>query len=86
MKKIVIVAFIMACLILLCSCGNMSIGLGSFTFTTVHVQYGNECKDFTVEKWHNDDMGIEVLTKEAGAMFLSEGTYILFENECELCK
>lgn len=87
MKKLIFMFIVIVTLcITLCSCGNMSVGLGNFTFRTVHVHAGEHTKDFTIEKWHNDNMGIEVLTKEGGAMFLSEGTYILFENECELCK
>jgi hypothetical protein len=30
-------------------------------------------------------MGIEVQTKEYGALYFSEGTYILVENKCPIC-
>jgi hypothetical protein len=38
-------------------------------------------------KWYESSTGIEVLTKEAGSMYLSEGTYILLEGDkgCPFC-
>lgn len=90
MKKLIFTFLVIITLcITLCSCGNgnRSVVMTDVTYNTVHVHSGEYTKDFTVEKWSSKSYtGIEVLTKEAGTIYLSEGTYILFENECELCK
>ena len=66
----------------LTGCGNMSMGIGNYNFQKIHVN--NQC--FTVEKWYDDETGIEVTTKEAGAMYLSEGSgYILIQENCPWC-
>lgn len=65
-------------------CGNKSYGMGNYNFTKVHI-FSNEgdvcCK---VEKWYDAEMGIEVKT-DRGALFLSEGTYMLIESYCPIC-
>ena len=56
------------------SCGNQSLGMGNYSFTHIHA---------TVKSWHDNEQGIEVDTEEYGAIYCSEGTYILFEdNTC----
>ena len=72
----------------LTSCGNMSRGLGNYTFK--HIHFGRNGIDYsaTVEKWYDtENPGLEVKTEEYGALFLSEGTYELFEseNKCPYC-
>lgn len=86
MKKAFVL--VLVCALALCTlagCGNMSVGFGNFTFQKVHVStyYYDGC--FTIEKWHDAATGIEVSTKEAGSMFLSEGTYMLIEKDCPFC-
>lgn len=88
MKKIV--CLLLTIIIMMCclaSCGNQSLGLGNFTFEHIHFSdaIGGHCA--TIEKWHDNSEGIEVKTKEFGSMYLSEGSYILFEDgmHCPYC-
>ena len=67
------------------SCGNMNLGFGNFTFNGVHIETYHNTACYKVETWNNAETGIEVKTKEVGTLFLSEGTYILYENECPIC-
>lgn len=71
----------------LTGCGNMSIGYGNFTFEKVHVDTHHYSGCLTIEKWYDNESGIEVKTKEAGSMYLAEGTYILIGGEqgCPIC-
>lgn len=90
MKKIItsILAILMVILLLtvVTGCGNHSLGFGNYNFKRIHIftHDGND-QCLTVEKWYEDDVGIEVKTKECGALWLSEGTYMLCENECPIC-
>lgn len=65
-----------------------NIGFEDYSFYHVHIsdQINSTCA--TVSKWYDDGEGIEVNTKEYGSMFLSEGTYQLFESaeKCPYCK
>ena len=72
--------------IMLVGCGNMSIGLGNYTFDKIHVDTHNYNGCFTIEKWYDSENGIEVKTKEADSMYLAEGMYMLIEDECPFCK
>lgn len=86
MKKIIcLVVAVVLMLTMLVGCGNMSIGPGNFTFKKVHVDtyHQNEC--FTIEKWYDNENGIEVKTKEAGSMYLAEGMYMMIEDKCPFC-
>lgn len=86
MKKIIcLVVAIVFMLTMLVGCGNMSIGPGNFSFKKVHVDTHHQNKCFTIQSWRDDERGIEVNTKEAGSMFLSEGVYMLIEDECPFC-
>jgi hypothetical protein len=73
--------------LLLTGCGNADLTLGSFEFHQIHIQmYGGEPVHLEVEKWKDDDGGIEVLTKNHGALIIGDGTYILYnQEECPLC-
>ena len=85
MKKIIAIVIVLALtLTLLCSC-NVGLGMGNYSFKHIHIG-GDNGYCATVETWYNDDRGIEVKTKEYGAIWCSEGTYILFEtNICPFC-
>lgn len=87
MKKII--ALLLTTIIfvfMLSSCGNMGLGPGKFTFKKVHITtYSGEDRCCTIEKWYDNEEGIEVKTKEYGALFLSEGTYILCADKCPIC-
>lgn len=88
MKKILIMICTLSVLVtMLCGC-NMAIGVGKLSFKKVHVDTYHYSGCFTVEKWHDNETGIEVKTKEAGSMFLSEGTYFLLDGSktCPFCE
>ena len=71
----------------LSACGNESWGIGNYTFTHVHIVGATEGHCATVESWHDNELGIELHTKEFGDMYCSEGTYFLFESgkQCPFC-
>ena len=91
MKKRTIIAICSLILVLLfiptgCTgCGNMSMGLGNYEFKKVHINMGNEHACVEIEKWYDDERGVEVKIKDGDALFLSEGTYILIEETCPIC-
>ena len=86
-KKIIVMIITIAMLaIMLVGCGNMSIGLGNYTFDKIHVDTHNYNGCFTIEKWYDSSSGIEVKTKEVGSMYLAEGMYMLIEDECPFCE
>lgn len=89
-KRKVLVIVLALCMALwmcvLTGCGNQSLGFGNFTFKHVHFSDAVEGRCATIEKWYDNEQGIEVKTKEYGSMFLSEGSYILFESDdCPFC-
>ena len=87
MKKIItMIMVVVMSIAMFTGCGNMSMGPGNFTFKKIHVDTHNYNGCFTIKKWHDSERGIEVKTKEAGSMFLAEGTYILIEDECPFCE
>lgn len=78
------------CTATLASCGNMSIGLGSYTYKGIHLylhspQYAGI--DREVMKWYEADTGIEVEIKGYGHVFISEGNYMLIPDveSCPIC-
>jgi hypothetical protein len=90
MKKllaILLAALLLTAMIALTGCGNMAVGIGYFEYQRIHVDMYHYSGCLTVEKWHNNETGIEVKTQEAGSLFLSEGTYILLEGDrdCPFC-
>lgn len=85
MKKIIAIGMVLILIGALCACANMSMGIGSFEFNKVHVDTYNYSGCFTVMKWYDSETGVEVKTKEAGSMFLSEGTYFLISDDCPFC-
>lgn len=82
-KKMCLFLTIFLLLITVSACGNESWGFGNYTFKHIHCTTTNEC--YTIIKWHDNEMGIEVLTEEYGSMYFSEGTYILLEDKCPVC-
>lgn len=86
MKKFILVIAVLVLALGLVSC-NKSIGIGSYTFKHIHFSDAVNGKCATVEKWYENETGIEVKTAEYGPMFLSEGTYILISNgnNCPYC-
>ena len=68
-------------------CGNENWGFGNYNFTHVHISDHAEGYCATVNSWHDNERGVELHTKEFGNIYLSEGTYILFEcgRDCPFC-
>ena len=86
MKKIIVTIIAIAMMVtMLAGCGNMSMGMGNFTFRKIHVDTHNYSGCFTVLKWYDNASGIEVQTREAGYMYLAEGMYMLIEDDCPFC-
>lgn len=86
-KMIMVLMALMIAVAGLTGCGNQSWGLGNFTFT--HVHFSDNVKGYcaTVDKWYDNENGIEVKTAEYGSMFLSEGSYILLDGAaCPFCE
>lgn len=87
MKKIITMIVMTALMVsVLSGCGNMSPGFGNFQFSNIHFQIHDKCADAYVEKWYDYAEGVEVLTREYGSLFLSEGTYIMYNGVCPLCE
>lgn len=85
MKYIKIICLVLVLLMILTGC-NLGMGPGSFTFNRVHIcDFSGSCADATIIKWYDNGEGIEIKTKEYGSLFLSEGTYILFNDVCPIC-
>lgn len=85
MRKIItIVTIIIITILMLTSC-NVNVGPGTYTFTDVHISDGVNSGHAHIKSWKNDNVGIEVNTEEYGSLFLSEGTYILYNGKCPIC-
>lgn len=86
MKKIIIIVITIIFMICLTGCGNKDYGRGSNTFRRVHIfTHNGQDKCLEIQSWHDNEIGIEVHTKVYGALYLSEGTYMLCESECPIC-
>jgi hypothetical protein len=87
MKKFIVMIIGVVVMAAMLSGCNKAIGPGNYSFKKVHIDTPHYSGCLTIEKWHDDERGIEVKTKEAGAIFLSEGTYILLDGDkgCPLC-
>ena len=86
MKKILFGLLAIAALSLT-GCGNHDVSFGSYSFHYVHVQmYGSEPTHFKVNKWQNDDGGIELSIEGHGRILLGDGTYMMYDQEtCPIC-
>lgn len=87
MKKFVAVIVIMVmCITLLAGC-NENWGFGNYNWKHVHFSDAVEGHCATISSWHDNTTGIELHTVECGSIFLSEGSYILFESAagCPYC-
>ena len=88
MKKLfaIILSLVMV-VTMFAGCGNMSLGLGNYSYKKIHIDTHHYSGCLTVEKWYDAESGVEVMTKEAGSVFASEGTYILIggNKDCPFC-
>ena len=87
MRKFIAIILAMVLALSLSACGNESWGVGNYTFTHVHISDAVEGHCATVNSWHDNESGIELHTKEFGNIYLSEGTYMLFNDgsDCPFC-
>jgi hypothetical protein len=88
MKKLLCILMIMLMTVSLCACGNENWGVGNYEYRHVHIGDGAVGYCAEVESWHDNEMGVELHTKEFGDIYCSEGTYFLFESgdNCPFCK
>ena len=88
MKKIFTLILVLVLSLSLCACGNENWGFGNYNWKHIHFSDAVEGHCATISSWHDNTAGIEVHTVERGSMFLSEGSYMLFENEiyCPYCQ
>lgn len=87
MKKIVCILLVCLMVLGLTACGNENWGFGNYNFTHVHVSDSVDGYCATIKSWHDNGRGIELHTEEFGNVYLSEGTYMLFEygQNCPFC-
>ena len=88
MKRIIAAIMILIIMsITLCACGNENWGFGNYNWKHVHFSDAVEGHCATISSWHDNTYGIEIHTVECDSMFLSEGSYILFESgsDCPFC-
>lgn len=90
MKILKIVGCLLLILIILSTfagCGsNMSLGIGNYEYNKIHVDTYHYSGCLEVDKWYDNTTGVEVKLDNGQAIFLSEGTYSLIEDECPFCK
>lgn len=85
MKKLVAIVLI-TILAAACFTGcTEGLGPGKFNFKGVHIITSDGDACLAITKWYESEVGIEVKTKDCGALWLSEGTYILYEDTCPIC-
>lgn len=87
MKKLVCILLAALMLVCLTACSNENWGFGNYNWTHIHFSDAVEGHCATIKSWHNYEIGIQVHTIEYGFMFLSEGSYIIFESgaQCPYC-
>ena len=88
MKKLIVIILVLTMVLALSACGNVGFGYGNLSFKHIHFTdaVGGYCA--TIEKWYESEgSGIEIKTTEYGAIWCSEGTYIMFESgeKCPYC-
>lgn len=89
MKKLLVLMIVVVLLTCMCSCGNKAfLDPGNFSFKHVHVSDNIEGHCFNIDKWWDNESGIEVRREDNGeGVFCSEGTYQLYESSssCPYC-
>lgn len=85
-RMIIFLVAVFALTLALTGCGNANLGVGNYTFTHCHYSDGVEGQCVTVESWHDNELGCEIHTP-TGGIYLSEGTYQLYESNrvCPYC-
>ena len=87
MKKLICLLLVIIMLCALTACGNRAMGPGNYKFTHLHLISGREGTCYELNKWFDNELGIEAETTSGEGIFASEGTYILFESKsaCKFC-
>ena len=85
----IIAGLLIVCTIMgLSACGNKAIlDPGTFNFKHVHISDNVEGHCLNIDKWWDNESGIEVRTTSGNGVFCSEGTYQMFESadSCPYC-
>ena len=87
MRKFIAFFLVLVMCVALMGCGNENWGVGNYSWRHVHFSDMVEGHCADISSWHDNTTGIELHTVEYGSMFLSEGSYILFEShvDCPFC-
>ncbi len=85
MKPILASMLIAIMVVTFVGCSNVSLGIGSLEFNKVHVDTYHYSGCLEVDKWYETSTGVEIKTEDGESIFLSEGTYIMIEDECPFC-
>ena len=84
--KLALVLMLIAVMVAIFVGCNVSPGMGSFEFNKVHVDTYHYSGCLEVDKWYETDTGVEIKTKNGESIYLSEGTYMMIEDECPFCR
>lgn len=84
--KIVLVLVLIAVMVVTFVGCNVSLGIGNYEFNKVHVDTYHYSGCLEVDKWYETSTGVEIKTKNGESIYLSEGTYIMIEDECPFCR
>ena len=83
MKKIIAILLATIMIFTFATCGNENWGFGNYNWKHIHFSDAINGYCATISSWHDNTTGIEIHTVECGSMFLSEGSYILFESSVD---
>lgn len=89
MKKImkIVLALVLIAVMVVTFVGcNVSLGIGNYEFNKVHVDTYHYSGCLEVDKWYETSTGVEIKTENGESIYLSEGTYIMIEDECPFCR
>ena len=86
MKIVLALVLIAVMVVTFVGCGNVSLGMGSYEFNKVHVDTYHYSGCLEVDKWYETSTGVEIKTENGESIYLSEGTYIMIEDECPFCR
>lgn len=85
MKKFIGLFILLIILVMAFTGCNMSMGLGNYEYNKIHIDTYHYSGCLKVDKWYETTTGVEVKTEDGESLYLSEGTYIMVEDECPLC-
>lgn len=65
---------------------NQNIGMGTLNFNRAHISVGDGYACVEVKSWCENEVGCEIKLKDGTSLYCSEGTYILIDGDCPICK